>query len=71
MFNKFKLPLAVSVFSLLLAGLSAADAAAEPRSPIVGKGSVVSKRAYLSRTWGRSNAHKARIQYIQARDSHK
>ena len=45
--------------------LLAQNASATNRSPIIGKGSPVSKRAYLGRTSSRANSHHARIGYIR------
>jgi hypothetical protein len=60
------------VFSILLLTIIASftcvlaqNASATNHSPIIGKGSPVSKRAYLGRTSSRANSHHARIDYIR------
>lgn len=67
MVNRFKLALVLFAVAGAFTAVTADSAAAELRSPIVGKGSVVSRRAFLSYTWGRANAHKNRIAFIRAR----
>jgi hypothetical protein len=62
------------IFSVLILTIIASftcllgqNASATNRSPIIGKGSPVSKRAYLGRTSSRANSHRARIDYIRNR----
>lgn len=48
-----------------LAIFSTNNSYAAVRSPIVGKGSIVSKRVFLGRTFSRSNSHAIRIKAIR------
>ncbi len=64
---KFNMLTAAAVVAGSLTLISAKNSYAASHFPIIGKGSIVSKRVFLGRTYSRSNAHAIRIAAIRAR----